>query len=970
MRRIIVVTIVLLTPALLYGWTKSWGNLFQPRPAGVVVLRDGSAIAAATVGSRGLLLRVAADGTLSWSRSLDRVNTIQFVARAANDDVFLGGFDADPTQAGHVIAWIGRFHADGHDVWVRKLDNRDNLLLRGGAATRDGGVIVCGGTHLQSWVVKLTAAGAIEWQRFFDAPQKDYLNAIVQTRDGGYLAGGHAVDAVLVKLSARGDVEWRHGYGAGGHITALAERPDGGIFAAGGVANGTFVVRVSAQGDVVWQQVTPPIREDEAYDALLLPSGNVLVVAVTTSYVESGNAIMLMELSPSGDIVRQSVAEQGIPKSTTVAHYGAIGSDGALFLLTASGDSIRLRRMENAKPAAIDCWSVSSATMKKLPGFSSVPEWARVDEKVSIAPHQIASAAMEMTAGPACTAPGMAGVKRERPPAIDAARAALEQFEIGMQQLLVAKKFERLDQIAKDLRRDMPLYRTLTSKLEIFYSGLASAKLTARIGRDRHLALIREWIAKSPKSPAARIALAETMNEIAWSARGGGFADTISEHGGEVYASFEAQAAKVLAEAATVASVDPEYFKLQVILHTMTPPEAVHAASKLPFYGNLYLNAVNYSMGKWGGTPKELHAVLDEAAKSGGPRYGAALWGVAGWELLRMRVPPADVVNVWGLPWERIRAGFRAWAGTPPGDVRVPHWFVRCARIMGDRSTARELFQSADLDWSEAAAYVWPSREAYDDARKWALATPVESFTEEAAVARSARSGAAAPKFEKPGSAWPQIVLRSELRLTSGERYDDLSAFLVKTSGGVVAVSAASPLRPNFDPFHSTLRPPNAIDQLRARLKIWTLHAPGASTAFTVRGIAPRSAGILEAGVVLDVGNPKEPPVYALLPRMDALKLNTKVFLLGCPRGDSSCRQNVYTGAVMMEGGGTAIVAFADPIDISAFYGCPIVDEDGRVAAVVSGTRPDRGPMKGGAVVEEMTALLPTAGSGALLPRP
>jgi outer membrane protein assembly factor BamB len=968
-RRIFVLTVALLTPAVVHAasWTTSWGNLFHPQPAGVVVLRDGSAVAAATMGSQGLLVRVAPDGSLRWSRRLDRVNSIQFIARTAGDDIFLGGFDAGVKKDDPVIAWIARLDADGNIVWVRRLKGSGNLLLRAGAGTRDGGVIVCGGTHQQSWIVKLTSDGAIEWQHFFDAPQKDFLAAVMQTRDGGYLAAGHAVNTILVKLSARGDVVWRRGYGDGGEIAAVAEREDGGIVVAGTIDDSTFLARLSPRGDPVWQQVTPAIRRDEAYDALLLPSGNLLVIAVTNSYVENGNGIMLIELTPDGKIVRQSVAENEIPRSPTVAHYGAAARDGAVYLLTASRDTMRLRRMENGVPAPNDCWSTSNATMKSLGEPPPPVDWPVVDEKVTIAMHSMQSTAFAITAGQTCTA---VTAGREAAPARDEVAIAITEYEKEIQRLLVAKEFARLDAIETELVRDMPLFRTLNPKLWVFYSAVASQKLTARIGQEQHLALLREWIAKSPSSAGARIALPETLINMAWAARGSGYADTISEHGGEVFSSFMAQALKALQESSAVASRDPEYFQLSMIVQTLSPVEAIRAASRFPFDATLYWTAVDRCMPKWGGTPDELHAVLDAAAKHGGPRYGSALAGVAGWELIMSDTTPDDVVKVWSLPWERIRAGFRAWASTPPGDSRAPHWFAQCAYKMRDRSTARELFDSPDLDWSEVAAQAWDSRQAYDTARKWALPAPVESFTEEGAVSRPAESTAAAPKFEKPGAAWPQIVLRSELNLTSGEKYD-VNAFLVKTAdGGVIAVSAASPLRPNFDPFRSTVMPATANDQLRARLKTWTLHAPGAAKTFSVRGVAPRRTSVLEAGVVLDVGNPPEPPAHALLPRMNELKVYDKVYLLGCPPGDTDCRQNVYAGTVLMHGPGYAIVSFADPMDLAAFFGCPIVDEDGRAAAVVSGSRPDQGPMKGGALVEEMAALLSTAGSGAPVPRP
>jgi subtilisin family serine protease len=92
-------------------------------------------------------------------------------------------------------------------------------------ATRDAGFVLVGSVSIQpqsggqqGLIVKLDANGQPIWQRVVSATSTALqLSSIQQTRDGGYILGGHAADestrqslgSVVVKLSATGDIEWQ-----------------------------------------------------------------------------------------------------------------------------------------------------------------------------------------------------------------------------------------------------------------------------------------------------------------------------------------------------------------------------------------------------------------------------------------------------------------------------------------------------------------------------------------------------------------------------------------------------------------------------------------------------------------------------------------------------------------------------------------------------------------------------------------
>lgn len=128
-------------------------------------------------------------------------------------------------------------------------------------ATSDGGVIVIGSTrsidgditdktapNFDVWVLKLNAAGDIQWSKTYGGSNADLGEAIINTTDGGYAfigssrsndgdasANAGAADHWLVKLNASGDIQWERSYGFEGNDEgfSLIQTSDGGYFFGG-----------------------------------------------------------------------------------------------------------------------------------------------------------------------------------------------------------------------------------------------------------------------------------------------------------------------------------------------------------------------------------------------------------------------------------------------------------------------------------------------------------------------------------------------------------------------------------------------------------------------------------------------------------------------------------------------------------------------------------------------------------------
>lgn len=192
--------------------------------------------------------------------------------------------------------WVVKLNANGNIQWQKSLGGTREDIGKSVAQTSDGGYIVAGysesndGDLLNNpslggaghyWVVKLSSAGAIQWQKNYGGSEYDSPSDVKQTTDGGYIiagftnsnnydvSGNHGYyDCWLLKLSSAGVIEWQKCYGGtqndraysvqetsdGGYIFAgLTQSGDGDITSAYG--NGDYwVVKTNNVGTIQWQK--------------------------------------------------------------------------------------------------------------------------------------------------------------------------------------------------------------------------------------------------------------------------------------------------------------------------------------------------------------------------------------------------------------------------------------------------------------------------------------------------------------------------------------------------------------------------------------------------------------------------------------------------------------------------------------------------------------------------------------------
>ena len=204
-------------------------------------------------------------GNIIWSKCYggnlyENFNSI----KQTNDGGFIAVGRTISTD-GDVIGTIGNYD----DAWIVKLDSVGIIEWQkcfGGThydcandinLTSDGGYIICGDTrstdgdidtsyggNFDAWIIKLSNNGNLEWKKILGSGSDDFLNAIQQTTDGGFIAVGYSHyqpihylydDVWVVKLSQSGTLQWYKCFGGNdddwGH--SIHQTADGGFFIAG-----------------------------------------------------------------------------------------------------------------------------------------------------------------------------------------------------------------------------------------------------------------------------------------------------------------------------------------------------------------------------------------------------------------------------------------------------------------------------------------------------------------------------------------------------------------------------------------------------------------------------------------------------------------------------------------------------------------------------------------------------------------
>ncbi len=263
------------------------------------------------------VVKIDAQGNKLWDKRYGGINHDWFSAGVITPDkhlVFAGitysGVDGDVSQPsrGANDYWLLKADTNGNKIWDKRFGGTSNDLLRVLIQTTDKGFLLGGSSYSSIgfektepnrgsspydgqdyWIVKTDSAGNKQWDRTFGGTKNDFLRALLQTRDGGYLLGGHSTsrsgadktqdnwdtiqnptttDVWLVRIDSAGNKLWDRSLGTtlSDEISSITETKSGDILLMCGAflddgdkntgSNGIWFVKLEASGNAILHQST------------------------------------------------------------------------------------------------------------------------------------------------------------------------------------------------------------------------------------------------------------------------------------------------------------------------------------------------------------------------------------------------------------------------------------------------------------------------------------------------------------------------------------------------------------------------------------------------------------------------------------------------------------------------------------------------------------------------------------------
>ena len=285
---------------------------------------------------------------------------IESVIDTSDGGYIVGGyFESSIIDLGNGISLINKgdtdgmlikYNARGEVEWAEGIGGTSGDTINSVACTSDGGYIVGGyffssiidlgngislknknSDYLDGMIIKYDKEGQVEWAEGIGGTDEDYINAIAETSDGGYIVGGYFIssiidlgngisltnkgswDGMLIKYNARGEIEWAEGIGGTGYeeIESVAETSDGGYIVGGEFASSSIelgnriilknkgkddgmIIKYNARGEVEWAEGIGGTSDDRISSVSETSDGGYIVRGYFRSNnIDLGNGVSL-----------------------------------------------------------------------------------------------------------------------------------------------------------------------------------------------------------------------------------------------------------------------------------------------------------------------------------------------------------------------------------------------------------------------------------------------------------------------------------------------------------------------------------------------------------------------------------------------------------------------------------------------------------------------------------------------------
>lgn len=230
---------------------------------------------------------------------------------------------------------------------------------------------------------------------------------------------------------------------------------------------------------------------------------------------------------------------------------------------------------------------------------------------------------------------------------------------------------------------------------------------------DYMLSQIDDWRKQNPDSAAVDIVEAMILRQWAWSARGSGYASSVTPEGWKLFKEKLQRAEAVLLRSKDKSSKNPLWYQeyLEVALGlgwNEAEYRALYKAAiaQFPDYDEFYCSMASYLWPQWHGSVEAFDAYVNEAVRQTQSKKGKILYARLYWYFAISQAEDFSLFEESGANWNDMKSGFEQLTKAHPDSMWLVNNYATFACRAGDADTYRRLRkQIGDRRYDEA----WPS---------------------------------------------------------------------------------------------------------------------------------------------------------------------------------------------------------------------------------------------------------------------
>ncbi|MCI5057616.1 MAG: T9SS type A sorting domain-containing protein [Flavobacteriales bacterium] len=302
-------------------WAKAYGGVGDDRGFEVISTTDNGYLMIGTEESLGpgssniLVIKTDALGNVVWSKTYGGSSTERgFSGQQTFDGGFIIGGYTDSFGAGSFDFYLIKIDAAGNMQWTKTYGGTSDDKGKSVRQTLDGGFVFRGITSSsETMVIRTDSLGNLQWSKTYETYLGggfDDKHNIDVTSDGGSVfsisPSNSDYDAGLMKLDQNGNVQWVNAFDIGGasqQCYAVKQTSDQGYILCGYAdqltVGGFFAVKTDASGAHEWSKIH--YGGSWAYDITELPNNSYVAVGDGITNLGQGYNYYFAKMDSAGN---------------------------------------------------------------------------------------------------------------------------------------------------------------------------------------------------------------------------------------------------------------------------------------------------------------------------------------------------------------------------------------------------------------------------------------------------------------------------------------------------------------------------------------------------------------------------------------------------------------------------------------------------------------------------------------------